>query len=62
MKKLYESKNYVQPVKMLEVLNSIPEEVEWSQVKVIPVYATYGEFGLSEMVGFKFVAYENDGK
>jgi len=62
MKKLYESKNYVQPVMMLEVLNNIPEEIEWSQVKVIPVYAAYGEFGLSEMIGFKFVAYENNEK
>lgn len=60
MKKIYESKNFVQPVKLLEVLNSIPEDVEWHQVKVIPVYATYGEFGLSEMVAFKFVAYKNE--
>lgn len=60
MNKLYESRNYVQPVSILEVLNNLPENIEWSQVKIIPVYAVYGEFGLSEMVGFKFVAYENN--
>ena len=60
MKKIYESKNYVQPVKLLEILNNLPEEIEWSSVKVIPVYATYGEFGLSEMIGFKFVAYKEE--
>lgn len=58
MKKLYESKNYTQPVAMLEALKDLPEDIEWSQVKIIPVFMAYGEFGMAEMVGFKFVAYE----
>jgi len=62
MKKLYESKNYIKPVGLTEILNNIPEDVELSQVKVVPVYVVYGEFELSEMVGFKFVAFENKDK
>jgi len=58
MNKLYESRNVFETITLEEIEKELPEGLKLSQVKVVPVYATYGEYGLNELVGFKFVVYD----
>lgn len=58
MNKLYESKNLFETTSLADIQKELPEGITLSQVMVLPVYATYGEYGLNELVGFKFVVYD----
>lgn len=60
MKKIYESKNYFDKVSLEDVISNLPEEIDISQVKVVPVYLTSGDHDLNVMLGFKFIAYEEN--
>jgi len=59
MKRKYESRVFSKPVKLMEVLNDMPEDVEWSEVSLIPVFMVTPEYGISDMVGYRFIAYES---
>jgi hypothetical protein len=58
MEKIWESKVYVQTVKIIDILKELPEEVEWHQVRLVPVYSYLPGTDLSELIGYRFVAYK----
>lgn len=58
MKKIYESKVFTQTVKIMDFLGELPEEIEWHQVSLVPVFSILPGTDLSELIGYRFVAYK----
>lgn len=57
-KKIYESKVFTETIKIMDFLGELPEEVEWHQISLVPVFSYLPGTDLSELIGYRFVAYK----
>jgi hypothetical protein len=60
-KKIYEGNVILTTTSLTELLKNVPSDVKMEELKIIPVFNVLGSGG-TELVGFRLVAYRQDGE